>query len=118
MNRKLLKQLVIHSYQNGSLHNEKVMMIADRLTRKELKQYIKALKYSEKLRTVIVDLPTETTSAQTEAFESLFPDKKVLFRKDPSLMLGMRIHNNDDVFEMNLKHNLDAIITRIEQDYD
>lgn len=114
MNKKLLKQLILASYTNGALDEKNILAITDRLTRAELKQYIKALKQSEKAKTVIVDIPFYDTKSQN--LQSVFPSKKIIVRKDPSLLVGIRVTDNDDVFEMNLKHELDAIIKTIDAD--
>lgn len=116
MKKTLLKQLILTSYKEGELDEEIVFAIADRLERKELKQYLKALKQSEKLRTVIVDLPTDAAKEQIKDLQMLFPQKAIKVRKDPSLLAGVRIINSDDIFEMNLKHNLDAIIEQVNED--
>jgi mRNA-degrading endonuclease YafQ of YafQ-DinJ toxin-antitoxin module len=113
MKKKLLKQLVLESYDKGHLLEKKALLIADQLDRKELKQYISALKQSEKLRTVFVDMPFDGNDDDMRSLQSLFPDKKIVLRTEESLLAGMRIVNNDDIFEMNLKHNLDAIIEHV-----
>lgn len=116
MKKKLLKQLILESYDKGQLLEEKVLAIADQLDRKELKQYISALKQSEKLRTVFIDTPFDGNAEDLQSLQSIFPDKKIVLRTDPSLLAGTRIVNNDDIFEMNLKHNLDAIMEAINAD--
>ena len=116
MKKRLLKQLVLESYDKGHLLEDKVLAIANQLDRKELKQFIGALKQSEKLRTVFVDMPFDGTDEDMKSLQSLFPDKKIVLRTDKTLMAGMRIVNNDDIFEMNLKHNLDAIIEHVNED--
>jgi hypothetical protein len=116
MKKKLLKQLILESYDKGHLLEHKALAIADQLDRKELKQYIAALKRSEKLRTVFVDMPFDGNAEDIQSLQSLFPDKKIVLRTDDSLLAGTRIVNNDDIFEMNLKHNLDAIMESINSD--
>ncbi len=118
MTRKFLKQLVLKSYQDNKLQSENVLMISETLDRKALKEYLAALKQTEKLRTVYVDVPFDGDDEQIKEVKSLFPGKNIVVRKDPSLLVGMRIANNDDVFEMNLRHHLDAIMSHVENDYD
>lgn len=117
MTRNALKQLVIASYSNGELDAEKVNKIADLLTRTELKLYIGALKNWEKQQQVFVDIPQETAGMETE-LQSVFPDKQIVLTVDPSLILGMRVHHNDDIFEMSFKNTLDKITEHIEEQYD
>lgn len=113
MKKKLLKQIVLSSYKNGELHDKTITQIADILDRKDLKQYITALKQSEKLRTVFIDMALAEVGV-TKEFQKFFGEKKVVIRTDPSLLAGMRVTDNDDIFQMNLKHNLDAIIEHVE----
>jgi hypothetical protein len=116
MNKKLLKQIILASYKNGQLDKESVAEIAGKLDRTQLKQYIKALKISEKLNNVYVETPSG--KGDIEDIEEVFPGKNIRFIKNPSLIVGTKINYNDDVFEFNLKNNLDRILSRIEQDYD
>lgn len=117
MNRNTLKRLVVESYTDGELDPQKVNKIADLLSRNELKLYIKALKNWEKENSIIVDLPDENM-VFLEQIQTLFPDKKIVMQVDPSLLLGMRLQHNDDIFEVSLKNTLDKITKHIEEQYD
>ncbi len=117
MNKRMLQQLVMGSYTNGNLDPEKVNKIADMLSKKELQLYIKALKKWEKQKKVIVDVPVITFDIK-EKVQELFPGKQIVINTDPSLILGMRIHYNDDIYEMSLKDALEKITEHIEEIYD
>jgi F0F1-type ATP synthase delta subunit len=114
MNKKLLKQVVLISYKNGNLDNSVVSQVADKLSRQDLKQYIKALKNAEKLRNVYVESPFEMSKNLNETIKNTFPDKKIVNIKNQSLLVGTKIVYNDDVFEMSLKNSLDSIVENIE----
>lgn len=103
--------------ENGELDAEKINRIADLLTKKELKLYIKALKNWEKQTKIMVEVPSEE-KLNLDELKDLFPDKKFVISVDPSLLLGMRLQDNDDVFEMSLKNTLDKITEHIEEQYD
>lgn len=117
MNRNTLKKLVLESYIDGELDPQKVNKIADLLSRKELKLYIKALKNWERENSITVDLPDENM-VFLEQIQTLFPDKKIVMQVDPSLLLGMKLQHNDDIFEVSLKNTLDKITEHIEEQYD
>lgn len=117
MTRNALKQLVIASYSDGELDPKNVNKIADLLTRSELQLYIRALKNWEKQQQVIVDVPQETPGMKAE-LQSVFPDKQIVLTVDPSLILGMKMHHNDDIYEMSLKNTLEKITEHIEEQYD
>lgn len=116
MSIKKLKIIVAESYKNDILNSNKAYAIADSLTRYELKQYIIALKNRENKKNVIVFTPFETNN--DKVFEKLFPNKKIIYKIDPSLVLGLKIINNDNVYEFNLKNTLDDIISYITETYD
>ena len=104
----------MQSYKNGTLNPEIVLAIAEKLTRKELKVYIKAIKLAEKRRSVTIAFASNITNDEQKQLQSLFPGKKLIVTQDPTLLAGIRITNNDDIFEMNLKHELDDIIQQIQ----
>lgn len=108
MNKKKLQTIVKNSYKNNILDSNKVYAIADFLTRAELKRYINALKNYENKKNVIVTTPFKMNNGTV--FKKLFPNKKIVYKIDPSLMLGLKITNYDNVYEFNLKNTLDDII--------
>lgn len=117
MNKRVLKQLVFESYTEGALDQQKVTRIAAILKRKELKDYIRALKIEEKKSTVIVTLPDNDQYTEDE-LKKLFPNKNILFEKEPDLLIGARIMDNDLVYEFNLKNTLEKMIQYIDENYD
>lgn len=117
MNRQTLKQLVIESYSHGDLDAKKVNKIADLLNRNELTLYIKALKNWERQNKITLEVPNDH-NLNMKDLTSIFPNKKIEISVDPTLLLGMRLQSNDDVFEMSLKNTLDKITEHIEEQYD
>lgn len=120
MNRQTLKQLVLKSYSEGDLDAQRVNKIADLLSRDELRLYIRSLKNWEKQNTVMLRVPGETseTGAIMKDLQDIFPGKKIAVSLDPSLLIGMKLQSNDDIFEMSLKNTLDKITQHIEEQYD
>ncbi len=117
MKRQTLKQMVIGSYSDGELDARKINKIADLLTKKELRLYIKALKNWERENKIIVEVASKG-GFDLDGIQELFPDKKLVVTVDPSLLLGMRLYNNDDIFEMSLKNTLEKVTEHIEEQYD
>lgn len=113
----MLKQLVLESYTEGELDTKKVNKIADLLSKKELRLYIRALKNWERQHEIILEVPSET-DMKIEEFKKLFPDKKIVINVDPELMLGLRLQDNDDIYELSLKNSLDKITEHITEQYD
>lgn len=118
VNKRLMKQLVIASYTDGVLDQDNVTKIASLLKSGELKIYLKALKYAEKKSTVMVETPFPTDTESKKAIQGVFKDKRIMYNVDPSLLLGMKIVDNDDVYDLSLKNKLERIESFLEEQYD
>jgi F0F1-type ATP synthase delta subunit len=119
MNKQIIKQLVSDSYTDGELDAGKVMKIADILRQSELKEYIHAVKEFEKKTTVLVTVPSQTMSNDIqESMQELFPKKKILLDYDPNLILGVKVTDNDKVYEFTLRNTLEKMVQYLEQNYD
>lgn len=116
MNRKKINKLIAISYKDDRLDPGKVNKIAQLISKTDLKKYINGLKLTEMRRNLIVSSPIDSQSLKK--FQSLFPHKKIIFKKDPSLILGVQLTDNDIVYELTLKNSLEKILRHIEQSYD
>ena len=116
MTKKKIKDLVLASYKNDSLDAEKVDSIADNLPKYDLKRYIRYLKIEENKRSIIVTLPF--TQGERKILGELFPNRTIIYKKDPFLMAGVKIIDNDTLYEFDLKDTLDNIVSHIKQSYD
>ena len=116
MNRKKINKLIAASYKDNYIDQKVANRIASVISRSDLKKYIDGLKTVEKKRSLIVSSPS--VNFDLIKFRELFPDKKIILKKDPSLMLGARIVDNDIVYEFTLRNSFDKILSYIEQNYD
>lgn len=116
MTKKLLKQLVNASFQNGNILENMVVSISKRMKRSELKQYINGLKKRLQELTVYIESPFSLTSEQSLELKKIFPDKTIITIRKPSLMLGIRILNRDMIYDFSLKNKLESLITHIKYD--
>lgn len=112
-----MKQLVLVSYSDGVLDKKKVDKITKLLNRKSLKQYIKTIKSYEREHSVFIEVAHEM-EAGVLAFEELFQNKKIVYHTDPTLLFGVKVTDNDLVYEMSLKSRFDEILEKIKQNYD
>lgn len=99
------------------LSPKNVNRIAGLLRRIDLKQYIREIKIQERKLTVFIDIPINNVGIK-DKFNRIFPDKKISYCNDPTLMLGARITADDMLLEINLRNTLDKILLFIEDDYD
>ena len=113
MNRKNIKTLAIASYSKGNLDKRIVNKIANLLSRKELRYYINVLKSLERKKTLIVSISTKKSFFKTE-LSKVYPGKKIIFEYDPSLLAGVRIINDDLIYEMSIKNTLERIAYEVD----
>lgn len=119
--RLRLKILATQSYTRGDLDPKKVESIARILKRSQLRQYLRAIKKLEESRKVVVvfsrfdDFKKEGLK---KTFAKLYPDKKIVFEEDKSLIVGVKVINNDEIFEFNLNNTLDNLSSYIQETYD
>lgn len=116
MNSQKIDELIESSYKH--LDKKKVDKIASHINTQDLKKYINGLKLAEKENTVIVSTASPLNNKDLKEIMKLFPNKKIVLEKDPSLMLGVRIVNNDIVYDFTLKNSLHKILSYVEQNYD
>lgn len=118
MTKKQLDNLVLQSYTKDSLDAKKVSAIAGLLTRFQLKQYLRELKNYEKQKTVNVIVSYLPTNTQQKTISHLFPGKRIKYEIDKNLLVGIKIINNDEVFDLNLKDTLDNLLSFVSSSYD
>jgi 16S rRNA G966 N2-methylase RsmD len=116
--KKLIEQLITASYTDKNMDFAKVQKIAGMLNRKMLKEYIKGLKRYEKKTTVFVDLPYDVQQSEKKGIDALFPEKKILYNTDQTLLAGVRITDDDILYELSLKDSIHKMLEGIEQNYD
>lgn len=107
MNKKVINQLVIASYTKEQLDNKKVQRIAKILSRADLKKYIRGLKLTEKANTISLVLPDMKFYNRSLLG---YTKKNITVLEDTSLLMGVKIIDNDTVYDMTLKNNLQAFI--------
>jgi len=114
MDKKKIDKLVKISYKN--IDKKKVEEIGSLLSKADLKKYIERLKAAENENNLIISSPID--NQYESKFQKLFPNRKIVFIKDPSLILGVKIIDNDKIYDFTLKNSFEKIINYIEQNYD
>lgn len=121
MTRKQIKNLVLNSYSKNNLNSLRVKKIADKLTREDLKRYLRALKEADKEKSVTIVMPEimiKDKKGIESKFKNAFKNKKISFVTDPSLILGLKIINNDLIYELSLDNTFDKINDYLLEKYD
>jgi F0F1-type ATP synthase delta subunit len=114
MTPKQIKNLAIGSYTRDSLDAKKVTRISKLLTRAELKRYIRFLKNLEQSKTVeVIMSKLDTKNAVAKELRKMFSGKRVEFSEDKSLIAGMKLIDNDIVYDFNLKNTFENLVSYI-----
>lgn len=116
MNCKKMDKLVKASYKDGALDAKKVSKITSLISKADLKQYINMLRQVEKKNTLMISSPIDYKNQND--FKKMFPNKKIIFKNEPSLLLGIKIVDNDMIYDFTLKNTFEKIINHIKQNYD
>ena len=105
MTKKHIKKLASVSYTERALNKEKVARITKSLKRVDLKVYIKDLKAIDSKQTVVVTVPDyKGLNEKRKYFSKIYPDKKLVFNIDPSLLTGIKVVDEDNEYELSLKN--------------
>ena len=104
MKKNTIKKLAEYSYTKNGLDRDKIAKITKKLKREDLKVYIKDLKTIEAKKTVTITLPSDDGVREIkDHFTKIYPDKRLIFAIDPSLLSGVRIVDYDNEYELSLK---------------
>ncbi len=111
MTRKQIKQVALRSFVRNNLDPKKVKLFSSKMTRKQLRDYIKYLKFYDARNKIIIVVPHLDMIKKTDlkVFTKFYANKKIIYQEDPSLLLGIRVINNDLVYDLNLKDSFENI---------
>ena len=82
----------------------------------DLKEYIKFIKKIESKKTIILTVPDDKISNISEIagkIKKAYPDKNLYIKTDPGLIAGMKIQNDDLVYEVSMKEILEEAVGKI-----
>lgn len=114
MTTKQIKNLAVASYNGKLLDVKNVTRIAKMLSRGELKRYIKFLKALERSKTVkVIMSDLKSKSLLIKELKNKFPNKKIEFSEDKSLIAGLKIIDNDNIYDFNLANTLENLVSYI-----
>lgn len=102
MDKKQIDKLAEISYIDNKLDAGRVDKIISHLSRAQSRDYLKALKKKENKLIVYIDYALSLSEENKKKFGDLFPDKKVIFRSDPQLLMGIRVTQDDMVYNLNI----------------
>ena len=116
MTTKQIKNLAVASYTSGLLDAKKVNRITKLLNRSELKKYIKFLKSLEQGKTIkVIMAKLDTKNGLSKELKAKFHNKRIEFSEDKSLIAGVKIIDNDNIYDFNLANTFKNLISYINQ---
>ena len=115
MNKKYIERLVNLSYTRGKLDDINVQKISKKLSKNLLREYIKVLKKHEQKNNLLIMTPQSDTLQLTKIkkhYERIFPKKNILFKEDRTLIGGLRIIDDDNIYEFSIKEIFNELINK------
>jgi hypothetical protein len=111
MTKKEIKKLVLASYTKDKLDGKKVNKIVKFFTKSDLKKYIKYLKLNEKSKNIIVEVSNLSEKNKIlKEVKMMYPNKNISIKENKNIIAGIKIINNDIIYEANLKNNLENLV--------
>ncbi|MEX2007188.1 MAG: hypothetical protein WD992_00230 [Candidatus Levyibacteriota bacterium] len=120
MTKKQIDKLTLASYKGNKLNIKKIYKITSGISRRDLKMYIYALKNWERKHNVEIIIPDEKykRNLNLAMIKRIFPEKEIKYSIDSTLTTGVKIINQDMVYDFNLKDTLEDIVEHIRAQYD
>lgn len=106
MNSKKITQLADISFENNKLNTNIVEKITKKLNSKEFREYIKALKRVLAKTNVYIESASELDTKDKKSFEEIYKNKSLVFRTNPELIMGIRIIEDDMVYNLNIENSI------------
>lgn len=115
MKKKIIKLIALKSFARNNLDPIKVKKFSKSMKRKDLRQYIKYLKHYESKNKITIVIPSmeKINKKDLGRFAKLYPNKKIEYLEDPSIILGIRLIDNDLIYDFNLKNTFENITQQI-----
>lgn len=120
MSIKKIKKLALKSFDENSLNEKIINIISGKLNKKNLKVYINELKRISDRRIVKVYVPDRNilTDRMTQGLSRFFNNKQLKIIEEPDLIAGLRIVDNDLIYELNLRDSFENMIEYLKETYD
>lgn len=114
MTKKQIKKLITASYIKNNLDSAKVNRITKLLTRQELKLFIKLLKNYDKTKNITLFVSNISGSSEIlKQIKKIYLNKNIIVKEDKSLIAGIRLIDNDTIYDANIKNSLDEMVSYI-----
>ena len=112
MTKKQIKLLAQKSFIRKQLDSKRVLSFTKGMKRRELREYLRAVKSIDAKNKVTIIVPSLSKFKKSDlsVFLKTYANKEIIYQEDPSLLVGVKIIDNDLVHDFNLKNSLENII--------
>lgn len=117
MNKAQIKIIAQKSFGRNQLDSKKVKLFTSKMKRRELRNYIRAVKSIDSKNKVTVIVPSIESFKKSDMspLSKIYTGKKIIYEEDPSIIVGLRLIDNDLIYDFNLKNSFDNMIEKIEE---
>ncbi len=112
MKTKLIKKLAQESFANNKLDENRVKIISNKLKRKDLRSYLRVLKILDRESTLYVSMPITDDASVQNTLQIRFPNKKIVYTLNKDLLAGVKIVDNDLLYDFTLQGKIERLIGR------
>lgn len=113
MKQAVIKKLAQESFIDDSLNEKRVNLIVARLKRKDLRSYIKTLKLIQQRQTVNVEVSSAVDEMVGQDLQLRFPDKKIVYTINKDILAGMKITDNDILYDFSIENKIDRLVKHL-----
>lgn len=112
MTIKQIKLLAIKSFTRNELDPKKVKLFSSNMKRKDLRNYIREIKTIDDKNKVTFVAPALKNFKKTDVSALLkhYKGKKIMYQEDPGLLVGIKVIDNDLIYDFNLKNSLENLV--------
>lgn len=118
LHKKISQDLISLCCDEDYLSLEKVQQYTKNMNRNRLKQCICEFKNFVQNSNVFIDTPKELSTKDKDTLSNFFIGKKIVYRIDPNLILGLKITDKDMVYSFDLSSRLQNLREDVTQNYD
>lgn len=112
MTIKQIKFLSTKSFTRNELDSKKVKIFTAKMKRRDLRNYIREIKAIDEKNKITVIIPALKDFKKNDIAILLkrYKDKKIIYREDPNLLVGIKVIDNDLIYDFNLKNSLENLV--------
>lgn len=112
MTVKQVKLLASKSFKKNELDPKRTKLFSAKMKRKDLRNYIREIKTLDQKNKITIVIPNLKNFKKTDisAFLKNYKNKKIIYEEDPNLLVGVKVIDNDLIYDFNLKNTLENLI--------